>query len=100
MYFIDTARARQWRHAAGSAALSVAPARWRPSSASASAALAMASRCATRSSWAARVPPPVERGGGVAPNPAGVVRRRLGPRPPAVVGVVHVELGHDRERTG
>ncbi len=33
-------------------------------------------------------------------QPVAVVRARFGPWPPPVVGVVHVELGHRRERLG
>ncbi len=36
--------------------------------------------------------------GAVGRQPAGVIRRGLRPRPPTVVGAVHVELGHDRVR--
>ena len=39
----------------------------------------------------------VTLGGPVGGEPVPVVGARLGPGPPAVVGVVHVELGHGRE---
>ncbi len=43
---------------------------------------------------------PGQLGGPVGGQPRLVVGAGLRPWPPAVVGVVHVELGHDRERVG